>query len=94
MKDIEKSQKELEKARKKLEKDREKLEKEKEKQAKKARDEKKPQKMKDFIDDVVKQHNKHRKKHGKVRVVLFTSSYSIIISAFVFNRACNLRWAT
>ena len=71
MKDIEKSQKELEKARKKLEKDREKLEKEKEKQAKKARDEKKPQKMKDFIDDVVKQHNKHRKKHGKVRVCAF-----------------------
>ena len=66
LKDVEKKQKELEKERKKLEKEREKLAKEREKEAKKAQEEKKPQKMKDFIDDVVKQHNKHRKKHGKV----------------------------
>ena len=31
----------------------------------------KPQNMKEFIDDVVKSHNKYRKKHGRVSISLF-----------------------
>ena len=52
--------------------------------SKKDTKEKKPQKMKNFIDEVVKSHNKYRKQHGKVSV-----QYNELSSALTF-RAGNL----
>ena len=41
---------------------------EKERKERGGQGDRKPQKTKEFIEDVVKCHNRYRKKHGKVRI--------------------------
>jgi len=53
----------------------------------------KPQKMKDFIDEVVKMHNKYRKVHGKVGDIKHNKDISVLAQSWAEKLAADGRLA-